>query len=356
LETQTAIPSVTLDRLLVELSQAEGGGFAPNTVVVVDEAAMVGTRKLATLLDHAQADRAKVVLVGDDRQLPAIDAGGAFAALARELGAVELAENRRQREPWEREALAELRAGEVEGALDAYQSRERVIVGISGEEVREFLVRDWWRARRSGEPALMLASRQSEVDTLNERARDHRFANGELGEELIMGGRSFAVGDEVLATRNDYRLGLLNGTRATVSAIDWECCVPVLETTDGQQVVPSSAYLAEGHLQHGYAMTVHKAQGATVAQSFVLGDDALYREAGYAALSRGREANTLYVVGRLDRRAEVRHASEVDADPFDEALTSLKRSEAKTLARDERVAELSRSVEIDNDMGIDLGW
>src|SRR5207244_3811848 len=168
LQTNTAITSITLDRLLVELSHAEGGGFASNTVVVVDEAAMVGTRKLATLLDHAHAGGAKVVLVGDDRQLPAIDAGGAFAALARQLGAVELADNRRQREPWERAALAELRAGDVADALDAYQSHDRVIVGISGEEVRAFLVRDWWAARRSGEPALMLASRQSEVDALNE--------------------------------------------------------------------------------------------------------------------------------------------------------------------------------------------
>jgi hypothetical protein len=356
LQAQTAIPSMTLDRLLVEVSRAEHGGFAPNTVVVVDEAAMVGTRKLAALLDHAQADGAKVVLVGDDRQLPAIDAGGAFAALARQLGAVELADNRRQREPWEREALAELRAGDVADALDAYQSHDRVIVGISGEEVREFLVRDWWAARRAGEPALMLASRQSEVDALNERARDHRFAADELGEELIVSGRGFAVGDEVLATRNNYRLGLLNGTRATVRSIDWEHCVPVLETTDGRRVVPLPVYLAEGHLRHGYATTIHKAQGATVAQGFVLGDDALYREAGYAALSRGREANTLYVVGRLDPRAEVRHAPEVEADPLDEVLASLKRSEAKTLARDERDAELSQGLEIEHDTGIDLGW
>ena len=132
--------------------------------------------------------------------------------------------------------------------------------------------------------------------------------------------------------------------------------MPVLETAEGHRVVPSPAYLAEGHLCHGYATTIHKAQGSSVAQSFVLGDDALYREAGYAALSRGREANTLYVVGRLDQRAEVSHSPEVEADPFDEVLASLERSEAKTLAWDERDAELSRGVEIEHDTGIDLGW
>jgi ATP-dependent exoDNAse (exonuclease V) alpha subunit len=65
-------------------------------VLVIDEAGMVGSRKLTRLLEHAQGAQAKVVLVGDDRQLAAIDAGGGFRALRLRLGASELTENRRQ--------------------------------------------------------------------------------------------------------------------------------------------------------------------------------------------------------------------------------------------------------------------
>ncbi len=73
---------------------------------MVDEAAMVGTRKLLRLLDHAERAGAKVVLVGDPCQLPEIDAGGAFKGLAERLEPAMLAENRRQHEPWERAALS----------------------------------------------------------------------------------------------------------------------------------------------------------------------------------------------------------------------------------------------------------
>jgi ATP-dependent exoDNAse (exonuclease V) alpha subunit len=94
----------TCDRLLGDLDHGRER-LDRRTVLVVDEAAMLGSRKLARLLEHAEQARAKVVLVGDDRQLAAIDAGGGFRALRLRLGASELVENRRQHQAWEREAL-----------------------------------------------------------------------------------------------------------------------------------------------------------------------------------------------------------------------------------------------------------
>ena len=98
---------------------------------------MVGTRKLARLLDHAESAGAKVVLVGDPCQLPEIEAGGAFAGLQDRLGASHLTENRRQTEPWERAALAELRAGDADRALDAYLAHDRVHQAATDDEVRQ---------------------------------------------------------------------------------------------------------------------------------------------------------------------------------------------------------------------------
>jgi ATP-dependent exoDNAse (exonuclease V) alpha subunit len=99
----------TCDRLLGDLDRGQEQLDA-RTILVVDEAGMLGSRKLARLLEHAQQAQAKVVLVGDDRQLAPI-AGGGFRALRLRLGASELTENRRQHQAWEREALELVRAG-----------------------------------------------------------------------------------------------------------------------------------------------------------------------------------------------------------------------------------------------------
>lgn len=119
LQDDSQIPSVTLDRLLIDLDRADTPGLTTRTVIVADEAAMIGTRRLGRLLDHADQAGAKVVLVGDPCQLPEIEAGGVFTGLAQRVGAVELVENRRQKDPVERQALAELRAGRIDEAIGA---------------------------------------------------------------------------------------------------------------------------------------------------------------------------------------------------------------------------------------------
>jgi ATP-dependent exoDNAse (exonuclease V) alpha subunit len=291
-------------------------------VVVVDEAAMIGTRDLDRLLGFAARDRANVVLVGDDKQLPAINAGGAFTALARTLGAVELTENRRQVEAWERAALDELRSGNLPTAVRAYEEHGRIVTGASVDEVRARLVNDWFAAGGDG---LMLATRRHEVAELNQRARVVMNAHEKLAAAaMLTGGIEFRVGDHVMATRNDRRVGLLNGTRGTVVAVDPYRGRLTIET-DARRVDVPSSYLEAGHLTYGYAMTVHKAQGATTDHAFLLGDEALFREAGYVAMSRGRQANTCYVV-------------EGDAMPMDTLARRLGRSNAKMLGVHEHAA------------------
>ncbi|HEV8166776.1 MAG TPA: AAA family ATPase, partial [Actinomycetota bacterium] len=121
------------------------------TVLVVDEAGMVGSRKLTRLLEHAQRDGAKVVLVGDDRQLAAIDAGGGFHALRLRLGASELTENRRQLHAWQREAIELVRQGEVDQAVELYRAHDRVVAAESKQELALALLNDWWGAWKEAE-------------------------------------------------------------------------------------------------------------------------------------------------------------------------------------------------------------
>jgi conjugative relaxase-like TrwC/TraI family protein len=333
LQAGSGIPSSTVASLLIDLDRPESVGLDARCVLVVDESGTAGTRVLARLLDKANG--AKVVLVGDKRQLPEIAAGGLFARLADSPGAVRLVGNRRQRETWERAALADLRDGDVGAALAAYDSRGRIVRGDGAVDVRESMTADWWAATVAGESALMLAPRRAEADDLNARARLRMARAGRLsGPELVAGERPFQAGDRVLTLRNDRRVGVLNGTRGTVAAVDIARREMVVATDAGPTVVLPARYLDAGHVAHGYAVTAHKAQGATVDRAMLLGTDAVYRELGYVGMSRGRLANTLYVVGRPEDADDTHHGAAKYEQPDELVLRALTASRAKTLAVD----------------------
>jgi ATP-dependent exoDNAse (exonuclease V) alpha subunit len=216
----------TCDRLLGDLDRGQEQLDA-HTVLVVDEAGMLGSRKLARLLEHAQQAQAKVVLVGDDRQLAPIDAGGGFRALRLRLGASELTENRRQQQGWEREALELVRSGLVEEAVAAYQAHDRVVAADSKPAATLALLQDWWTAWQQAkqDPAqevIVLAARRAEVDRLNTLCQELLAARGRLGgERLQVEDRQLAVGDRVVCGHNAIaELGVANGSRGVVTALD----------------------------------------------------------------------------------------------------------------------------------------
>lgn len=335
LQDSAGIPATTLARLLGELDRQDRDG-SPGPlrdgrhVLVVDEAGMIGTRQLARLLDHAQRRRVKVVLVGDPHQLPEIDAGGLFRALINRLPSIELTTNRRQTEGWEIEALDDLRTGDVDRAIDAYDGHGRIVTADTAEGVREQLVADWWAARDGldADAAIMVAVRRADVDDLNARARIRMQAAGRLtGPALGVDGREFQTGDRIVCLRNDRRLGVVNGTRATVDHVTDDLGLAIRLDDDRQVTLPAD-YLGAGHVTHGYAITGHKAQGMTADHTFVLGSDELYREWGYVALSRGRHTNRLYLHEVADQRDGGPHTPEPTVDPLRKATGRLRRSQA----------------------------
>jgi Ti-type conjugative transfer relaxase TraA len=334
LEAGSGIESSTIAALMKDLDDWNTPGLERDSVVVVDEAGMVGTRQLDALLNHVEDAGAKAVLVGDDKQLPEIAAGGAFRALKGQLPAIELSEVRRQSNSWERDALELLREGRSAEAVEVYGERDRLVVGRDAAETRAALVADWWQASQEGQ-AVMIAARKADVTDLNDKARTILKAEGVLGdEELTFRGRSFSVGDEVMTLRNDRRLGVINGSRGVVENVD--VSAGELEVRlDGDRVVTlPTEYLEAGHVAHSYAITGHKAQGMRTDRAFVLGDDSMYREWGYVAMSRGREENRLYVVmgdgyGRDDVGGAIERPYEVD-----QLVRCLERSMAKSMAFD----------------------
>jgi conjugative relaxase-like TrwC/TraI family protein len=139
----------TVDRLLLDL-QHRRVELDDRSVLVVDEAAMVATRRLTPLLDHAGRAGAKVVLVGDDRQFAPIQAGGGFRALRLRLGASELTVNRRQVEAWEQRAIDDVRAGRIEQAIAAYADHDRMRAFEARDDRDRVLISDWWQAHQAG--------------------------------------------------------------------------------------------------------------------------------------------------------------------------------------------------------------
>jgi conjugative relaxase-like TrwC/TraI family protein len=301
----------TCDRLLADLDRGREQ-LDPQTVLMVDEAGMVGSRKLTRLLQHAERAQAKVVLVGDDRQLAAIDAGGGFRALRLRLGASELTENRRQHQAWEREALDLVRCGLVDDAVAAYRAHDRVVAADSKPAATLALLQDWWTAWQEAErdPAqevIVLAARRAEVDRLNSACQELLAARGRLGgERLQVEDRQLAVGDRVVCGHNAIgELGVANGSRGVVTALDpYARTLTIrLNSSDGPTVTLPRAYLdgrgcgeRNRRVDLAYATTGHRAQGLTRGRALVRLTGTEDVNWLYVQLSRARHDTRLYAV------------------------------------------------------------
>jgi conjugative relaxase-like TrwC/TraI family protein len=339
----SGIESSTISRLLLDLEDPRAPGLGADTVLVIDEAAMVGTRQLGRLLQHAEQAGAKVVLVGDIAQLPEIDCGGLFRGLIIRLGAIRLSENRRQVHQWEREALELLRAGQAGDAIGRYWQHDRVVVRGSAPALRGQLVADWWAAmgHEDEQPPVMIAARRVDVADLNGRARALMTAAGRLGPQVLtVGEQEFAVGDRIVTLKNHQRrLGVLNGTRGTVTGVDLAAGALEVCTDDGRAVRLPRWYLAGAQrrrwVDHGYAITCHKAEGMTTDRAFVLGSEGLYREWGNTAMSRARKQTKLYLLaGENPLADELDVLGQPRRDPVAGIVQAFGRSRAKQLALD----------------------
>jgi len=375
LEQGAGIRSLSLTRMLADLDQLDPAsgrpaGLPENAIVVVDEAGMVGTRQLARVLAHTAAASAKLVLVGDPAQLPEIEAGGLFAALARHLDPVTLKGNLRQQAAWEQAALIQLRRGDVRAALDAYLAGGRVHVALNTERLTERIVSDYLTAADEARDTVILTSTRADARRLGDAVRQRLIDAGALGPlEAIVEteGESigFRAGDQVVATRNDYPRELLNGTRGQVAAVHLDRGSLSLAIDDGHRIEVPIGWAA-GRLEHGYAMTCHRAQGLTVDTALLYGSAALCREAGYVGMSRGRHANHVYATldalqpDRVEDAAGIPTYQRVDvgAEEVQAALVErLCRSRAQRLALDQQpmfARALARATASDDrDMGRD---
>lgn len=264
------------------------------TLVVLDEAGMTADPHLQRLLAAVETAGAKVVLVGDPHQLGAVGPGGALdAVLARHPHAVvRLDENLRQSDPHERRALAHLRDGDTRLAVHWYARHHRIHTAPERLVLLAGAVDAWARDIDAGLDGRLLAWRRRDVADLNRLARAHWRATGRLhGPEIEAGGRQWAAGDLAVLTAPDHEHGLVTSERAIVEHVDETSRLVLLRTAEGRLVPLDPAH----GLDHAYATTVHRAQGATIDTAHVIADGG-GRELAYVAMSRARHRTDIHTI------------------------------------------------------------
>ncbi len=292
-----------------------------NDILVIDEAGMVASRQLARFVAEAEKQGAKLVLVGDHEQLQAIGAGSPFRAIAERIGSVELTDIRRQKQGWQREASVAFATHRTAEGLQHYAERNSIRFANDREQACADLIRDYLadRAQNPDGSRIALAHRRVDVRAINDGIRDALQAEGMLAKgdgqagsqqgygeakgnreivyQTVSGKRAFAPGDRIVLLENNRDLDVKNGMLGTVEAVEPNALHLRLDGSSGGQndarhlALPVKDYQS---FDHGYATTIHKAQGATVDRAFVMASSTMDRHLTYVAMTRHREAVTLY--------------------------------------------------------------
>jgi conjugative relaxase-like TrwC/TraI family protein len=315
------------------------------TLVIIDEAGMSGTLDLARVADYVIARGGSIRLVGDDQQLASIAAGGVLRDIAETAGASTLSELVRFSDPAEGAATLGLRAGDSE-ALGFYLDNGRVRVGDEST-MADDAYKAWAADRTAGRDAVMLAPTRDLVSDLNVRARGDRLAlfaatNGGVagGRELTLAdGNQACAGDVVISRKNNRKLPITssdwvkNGDRWTIVAILDSGDLRVRHLRLGRTITMPAEYVQDS-VELGYASTVHGAQGLTADRCHVIATGSESRQLFYVAMTRGRQANCVYlsVVGDGDPHNIIKPETISPATPTEILTAILGRDQAQRSA------------------------
>ena len=287
-----------------------GATFTRGQLVIVDEASLAGTFTLDQITAQAEEQGAKVLMVGDWAQLQSVDAGGSFGMLVSVRDdAPELTNVHRFIHAWEKTTSLDLRHGHT-SAIDTLIKHQRVH-GAEEEQVMDAAYTAWRSDQAAGKASILVAETQQSVTTLNQRARADRIIDGTVNPEQelpLHDGTAVCEGDLVITRRNNRRLRsgsswVRNGDRWVVTQLRDDGSITIRPTHRrfGGSIVLPASYVAE-HLDLGYAVTAHRAQGVTTDTAHVVVTATTTRENFYVAMTRGREANHAYVA--IDRPEE----------------------------------------------------
>ncbi|WP_354002538.1 AAA family ATPase [Agromyces larvae] len=280
-----------------------GDTFRTGQLVIIDEASLASTRLLDRVTALAAEAGARVVLVGDHAQLQSVDAGGGFALLVRDRAdAAELVDVHRFTHDWEKSASLDLRRGALE-AIDTYVAHGRIEGGTT-DAMADAAYLAWRADALAGRATVLISDSNEAVTALNLRARTDLILEGRVdaGREVeLHDGSRAAVGDAILTRRNERTLRtahgwVRNGDRWRVHGVHRNGALEVRRADHrrGRSVLLPPEYVQQ-HVELGYAVTSHRAQGITTDTAHVVVAPGMTRENLYVAMTRGGDSNAAYV-------------------------------------------------------------
>lgn len=305
LEQETGIPSLTITSWNLR------GRLDCRTILILDEAGLVGSSTMTWLLNKVRLNFSKLILVGDERQLQPIEAGGALHAIDSALresapeysSAIEAI--KRQRQEWMRQVVTEAAKGKADKALDLLEAKGKIAFYEKAADARTLLVQTFMdREKNAGlGESLILTHRKSEARCINEEIRKRLQAAGLIKEDRLgihNGERklALAIGDRIVFTKNEYRrFDVRNGQGAVIEAV--RVSGKEIEVKMDSGHIKTIALQKYPHVDYGWALTTHKAQGITLNRCYVFGytnEPMASRQSTYVQISRSREETKLFVV------------------------------------------------------------
>jgi Ti-type conjugative transfer relaxase TraA len=300
------IPSLTVDKYLYDRNKGQVS-LSQRDIVIVDESGMLGSTKMRELLNDAHDAGAKIVLVGDHKQLQPIDFGNPFAKLKTTIGGAELNTVRRQQVDWQRSAAWDIREGRAFDALTKYENNKLLKVEKNALELKQAVAFDYLKDRELGGSQLILASTNAVTTEINQEIRKNlKSGSAELSKrrqfEIAVRDREgnkhereFCISDRVYFTKNNRKIGVQNGSLGTIEHLKRvggnTYAFEVALDNDSKVQFTTDKY---DRIDHGYAVTIHKSQGATVDKTYVVVSSNMDRESAYVAMTRHRQNAHIY--------------------------------------------------------------
>ena len=274
-----------------------------NSLLVVDEAGMIGNDDFKELLRVAASRKCNIILSGDERQLSSVQRGGMFEVCAEKYGSTSILNIQRQEDAWGRAVAMAFSNGEVSTGVSILQTQNKLVEHGDKDQSMQSLLADWSKSNEKISDRLIIAVKNSDVAALNHGARQYLKLEGVLsGEEIAVGGSHYMKGDRILIKETNKDLGLVNGEFATVIHASKERFIINLEDVQKKEEGDSnnskriefdpSEYRG---FRHGYATTVFKAQGASILDVYVFHDGFAGIRNSYVSLSRNVKNLHLYI-------------------------------------------------------------
>jgi conjugative relaxase-like TrwC/TraI family protein len=323
----------SLSELQLGQGSVEGVDLKPGDVIVVDEAGMAGTTNLAKVTRIAERHGAHVRLIGDDRQLSAVEAGGALRLLESEVGSVKLEQLHRFTNREEAEATKLLRDPAKTGDPFAWYVTNDRVTGGSIDRMTADVFSAWEHDTAAGLHSVMVSKTNATVSELNARAQALRMSQGVVtGRDSapLHDGLSAYRGDTIVTRQNDSQLKtdggrdrVKNNDVWTVEKAHQDGSLSVANVKTGAKITLPREYVGK-NVELGYASTLHRTQGMTADTAHVLADASTSRELAYVGLTRGKQENHLYVETE-------------DAQTVSDVLASIARTSDATLSATETI-------------------